>query len=182
MCEFISWIEYKGQVLFLDKEKLASRRGKELKEYDKNADNWKGHGAICWYYGINRKDCIQKEVTDLSDPSAFPLEIVEALKHNLFSCFMPDNPKGLLSPKSWEEYDKVEKLAWEEHDKVEKLAWEEYEKVRKPAREEYDKVRKLAWKEYDKVTKPAWEEYDNKIKTLFWDLFSIKENRAKAWK
>jgi len=36
---------------------------------------------------------------------------------------------------------------------------------------EYEKIRQLAWTEYEKIEQSA-----------FWKLFSVKRNRAKAWR
>jgi len=159
MCEFVSWIDYKGQVLFLNDKKLNSRRGKELKEYDLNPENWQGHGAICWFYGIERKDCKQFELEDFSDPFKFPEEVREEIKNCQFKHFLP----------------KVGQL-------LQGLALAEYEKVQGPAWAEYQKVQRPASAKYQKVQRPASAKYQQTIKQTFWKLFSIPENRPPQWR
>ena len=52
MCEFISWIEYKGEILFLTDDELETKEGKDLKKYLGSSyyTDIVGHGAIVAYY------------------------------------------------------------------------------------------------------------------------------------
>jgi len=204
MCEFVSWIEYKGDIYFLDKHKLGSRRGRELKEHDNNQENWQGHGAICWFYGIERKDCIQREITDFSDPCELPPVIVDAIKNGDFECFMPDDVSKLLTCPALAEHKKIEGQAWAEYKKIEgpalaeykkiegpalaeykKIkgpAWAEYKKIEGPALAEYKKIEGPAWAEYKKIEGPAWAEYEKIRKYTFWKIFSDPDKRADNWR
>ena len=43
-------------------------------------------------------------------------------------------------------------------------------------------LRDTAWKAYEEATAPAWKAYEEATAPVFWDLFAILENRAKAWR
>src|SRR5574337_117944 len=157
MCDFISWIEFKSDILFLTYHDIfETERGKELRVYCQSADDLIGHGAIRWYYDI--KGGKERECTDFSTPANFPERIIRALKNGEFS--------GLaIAPQL-----------------LEQSAWAEYEKVIQPALAEYDKVRQSAWAEYDKVRQSAWAEYEKVRQKRFWGLFETPENRIEAWR
>ena len=157
MCHFISWIEYKDEVYFLDDTKLNTKEGKELLKAEYK-DDLLGHGAIRHYYpelkGMGR-DC---ECTDFSSPKNFPDEIVGAIKKGLFRGFSVC--VDILTKSAWAEYQKIEQLAYAEYKKIEQLAWAEYKKIEQ-----------LAYAEYQKIQRPA-----------FWDLAKQKKNRKRNWK
>ena len=150
MCEFISWIEHNGKILFLSDKELKTKRGYKLKEYlgDKLADDVSGHGAIAWYYKLpERNNGIHRECEDFSSPTNFPPVIVKAIKSGVFTeigiC------KEILTKPAWAQYAAVEKPA---------LA--QYEAVRKQALAQYDAVRKTAF--WDLAAQPikridAWK-------------------------
>ncbi len=54
MCDFISWVEKDGEVLFLTDKEVYSKRGRELFGDCKDNDVL-GHGAIRKYYGKDGK-------------------------------------------------------------------------------------------------------------------------------
>jgi len=70
MCEFMSWIKYKGQTLFLtDKDVFSSYGRRTLK--DTKPEDWIGHGAIRAYYGLQPGDGVTEEkfsFWDIKDP------------------------------------------------------------------------------------------------------------------
>ena len=129
MCHFISWIEYKDEVYFLDDTKLNTKEGKELLKAEYK-DDLLGHGAIRHYYpelkGMG-KDC---ECTDFSSTKNFPDEIVEAIKKGLFRGFSVY-------------IDILTKQAYAEYKKIERAARAEYEKIQQPAYAEYRKIKQL---------------------------------------
>jgi len=190
MCQFVSWIEKDGAVLFLTgKQVYHTKRGKELREYTKHTDELVGHGAIRWFYNIDGGT--DKECDDFSSPKRFPSVIVEAIKGGEMRGM--GTPNGLLTRKAYAEYLKVCAAAYAEYEKVSEPALAEYEKVSEPAyteyrkvcaaaSAEYDKVRDAAWAEYDKVRDAAWAEYEKVIDAAFWDLFDDPKNRTEAWK
>ena len=204
MCDFISWIEYKDEILFLTKNELETSRGKALRKYlGLHFENdVKGHGAIEWYYKLKDNVGKHKECTDFSNPKNFPAVIVKALKRGYFCGIgIPEN--YLTRPARAEyqkvkgpalaEYQKVKGQAWADYEKVNGPAWAEYEKVTGPALAEYEKVKGQAWAkykkvngpawaEYEKVTGPAWAEYEKVERTAFWKIAKKKENRRKEWR
>ena len=94
MCEFLSWKEYQGEILFLTDEIIAPR----LEDYKKFNPGWRddlcGHGAIEWYHGLTDGAGKNRECTDFSSPKNFPAEIARALKNGEIT-YSP-MPKGLL--------------------------------------------------------------------------------------
>ena len=157
MCQFVSWIEKDGAVLFLTgKQVYHTKRGKELRDYTKNTGDMVGHGAIRWFYEIDGGKDI--ECTDFRSPSNFPAVIIEAIKGGEMRGM--GTPNGLLTRKAYAEYLKVCAAAYTEYLKVSAAAWAEYEKVRNAASAEYEKV----------------------IDAAFWDLFDDPRNRRKKWR
>ena len=156
MCEFISWVEHDGKNWFLTKNEINSDKGVELLEYCGCREDLVGHGAIRHYY--NFSGGFDKELTDFSDPSRFPDEIVQALKDGLFEGV--GMPMGILTPKARAKYDKI----------------------RQPAQTEYDKIEQPAWAEYDKIEQPARAKYDKIEQPAFWNLFKTPSNRIEAWR
>jgi len=96
---------------------FSTPRGAELREYEKDSQEWRGHGSLAWYYGIASSSFKHKECSDFSSPSNFPEEIVTAIKEGKFrrgfGC-----PEGLLSTPALEEYKKIEAPAREEYNKI----------------------------------------------------------------
>jgi hypothetical protein len=203
MCEFVSWVESDGHVLFLTaSDVFEGRKGKELREYCGSSDDYVGHGAIRYFYGLSDFKGANKECTDFSSPTNFPAEIVAAIKNGQMRGL--GISKELLKQSAWAEYEKVRQSAWAEYEKVKQSAWAEYKKVRQSALAEYEKVRQSAWAEYEKVEQSAWAEYKKveqsalaeyekvrqsawaeyeKVRQdTFWNLFAVKKNRASAWR
>ena len=165
MCEFISWIEYGGEVLFLTKNELNTNHGQALRKYlgTQYEQDVKGHGAIEWYYKLKPNSRRHKECTDFSSPKNFPKEIVNAIKKGNFGGI--GIAEQLLTQPAWAEYKKVRQAAFTEY---EKAALAEYEKA---ALAEYEKVRQTAWAEYEQIRQ-----------TAFWKIFKSKKNRIPAWR
>jgi len=184
MCEFISWYESNGEVLFLTgNDVFNTKRGRELQKYSKpsSIEDLCGHGAIVFYYDIrDTGKLIPKECTDFSSPKNFPDEIVAAIKAGKMRGL--DISFSLLSDAALEEYKKMEQAAWAECKKIQQAAWKKYEKTKHPDWAEYKKMEKVAWKKYTKMEQAAWVEYFKTRQAAFWDLFSKKKNRAKSWK
>ena len=112
MCEFISWIEYKGEVLFLTKNELETSRGKALKKHlgSQFNNDVKGHGAIKWYYKMKPNSGGHKECTDFSVTKNFPKEIVSAIKKGNFGGI--GIAEQLLTQPAWAEYEKIKQTAF----------------------------------------------------------------------
>ena len=102
MCEFISWIEYKGEILFLTKNELETNRGKALRKHlgTQLENDVKGHGAIEWYYNMEPNSGLHRECTDFSSPDNFPRPIVSALKKGAF-CGIGISEQLLTKPAFW---------------------------------------------------------------------------------
>ena len=74
MCEFISWIETSGEVLFLTGDDLKDKYGKEVLEGSRDND-FIGHGAIRAFY--NLQGGVEKENRNFWD-GLLPQEIKDA--------------------------------------------------------------------------------------------------------
>jgi hypothetical protein len=175
MCEFISYIEKNGEVLFLTGDDVFNtKRGKQLQKHCKSADDLTGHGAIRWYFGIDDKPLEggkEQECTDFSSPANFPEPIVKAIKAGLMAGFKDGTPQELLTNPALAEYEKIRIPARAEYLKIKKTAWAEYLKIKKTARAEYEKIRIPAWAEYLKIKN-----------TAFWALFADVNNRNPKWR
>ena len=137
MCEFVSWIEFNDQVLFLTDKQIEETRERLIK-WNPDKSEWQGHGAIKLYYGLHEGDGVQKECTDFSRPSNFPEEIQTAIKKGSMTYGIPANIKQLLNQRGVQKYEKVEQPAWEQYQKVQQPAfWKVF------AKKEY---RKKEWK------------------------------------
>jgi len=168
MCEFVSWIEKDGTLVYLTGEDVFNtKRGKELQEYCIDLDDLSGHGAIRWYY--NFEGGKNFECTDFSAPDNFPAEIVEVIKSGKMRGM--GLSKQLLTKPALAEYNKIQQLARAEYNKIEQPAWAEYSKIEQLALAEYNKIQQLAWAEYSKIEQLAWAEY-NKIQQLAWAEYS----------
>ena len=180
MCQPISWIEKQGHIFFLTSKDL---RGKVFAEFKKYNSGWSedmvGHGAIEYFYPES-KGGSNFEVNDLRKPSAFPKEIVNAMKQGLFRGLFTD--EGLLLKRAHAEYQKIKQGAYAEYQKIKQGAYAEYEKIRQGASAEYDKIRQGAWNEYKKIEQGASAEYQKIEQGAFWDLWAKPENRIKAWR
>lgn len=112
MCDFISWIEYKGEILFLTKHELETTRGKALRKHlgSQFKNDVKGHGAIEWYYKLKDNVGAHKECEDFSNPKNFPAVIVKAIKAGDF-CGI-GIAENLLTKPAWAEYTKIQGQAF----------------------------------------------------------------------
>ena len=155
MCHFISWIEYKDEVYFLDDTKLNTKEGRELLKAEYK-DDLLGHGAIRHYYPELKDMGIDCECTNFSSPKNFPDEIVEVIKKGLFRGFSVC--VGILTKQAYAEYQKIQQQACAKYQKIQ--AYAEYQKIQQPA-----------YAEYKKIEQPA-----------FWDLAKQKKNRKRNWK
>src|SRR3990167_2112856 len=171
MCDFISWIAMPdGSLVYLTKDDLDSKRGRELKKYLKDSlSDLVGHGAIEWFYNMKPGQEKHQECSDFSKPGNFPNEIAQAVKDGKFQGI--EIPEGLLSKTAWAEYEQVRDTALAKYNQVTDTAWAKYERV-------ID----TAWAKYKQVTDTAWAKYEQVIQKAFWDLFAKPGNRARAWK
>jgi len=168
MCNFISWIEHKGNVYFLDDSKLNTRQGKELLRPEYISD-LSGHGAIRHFYSELGDKGINRECENFTTPNNFPPVIVSAIKKGKFINF------GIC-------LNILTQPARAEYEKIEQPARAEYEKIKQPAWAEYEKITQSAWAEYEKIKQPAWAEYEKIKQPAFWRIARKKENRINVWK
>ena len=182
MCDFISWIEYKGDVLFLTKKELETNRGRALQKHlgGQFENDVKGHGAIEWYYNLEPNSGTHKECTDFSSPDNFPNPIVSALKKGVF-CGIGISEQ-LLTQTAWAEYEENKQTAWAEYVKIKQAALAEYEENKQPAWAEDEEIEQTAWAEYEENRQTAWAEYEEIRQTAFWKLFMSTKNRVPAWR
>ena len=180
----MSWIEKDKSILFLTADMVFnSEKGKKLQEYTGDSSDYTGHGAIRFYYGIERYDGIDKECTDFSTPANFPDAITHAIKDGKMRGLGMD--RGLLTLQAQDEYKKVEKQAQNKYDEAEMqacdgLALDKYYKADKQTLDER-KAERQALDEYYKIEQQADDKYEKVREEAFWDLFAIPENRNPVW-
>lgn len=168
MCEFVSWIEYEGEVYYLTNDKLRTAEGKELLKPEVKADLC-GHGAILAYYPELKGKGIHKEYEDFSTPKNFPKAIVKDIKKGNLSQI------GIC-------LDVLNKAGKTEYKKIEQPAYAEYLKIEQFAYAEYEKIEQSAYAEYEKIYQSALAEYENKIAERFSLIVSQKKYRINCWK
>ena len=179
MCDFISWIEYKEEILYLTSKDLETSAGKRLLR-EVGAEDIKGHGAIRKFFNLPQGKGTGKECKDFSCPDNFPKDIVRDIKKGLFAGF--GIAQNILKNSAWVEYEKIRQSALAEYKKIRQSAWAEYEKIRQSALAEYEKIRQPALAEYEKIQQPAWVEYEKIVGITFWGLVKIKSNRVEKWR
>ena len=149
MCEFVSWVEKGVKVYFLTgKQVFGTKKGEKLREWSGSADDYIGHGAIRYYYGLEQDEGVNRECVNFTKPSNFPDVIARAIKSGDMS--------GLaIAPML------LSKPAWAEYYKIRQTALAEYYKIRQTARAEYDKIEQTAfWSLFgvEKYRLLAWQQ------------------------
>ena len=168
MCEFLSWIEKNGDILYLTYDDIYhTEKGKKLQKYCKCISDLVGHGAIRYYFKL--EDGENKECTDFSTPDNFPAKLVDAIKRCEFAGL--GAPRGLLKQQAYAEYKKIQQQAYAEYKKIQQQAYAEYGKIQQQAYAEYEKIQQQAYAEYEKIQQQA-----------FWELFKSKKNRKLLWR
>jgi hypothetical protein len=185
MCGFVSWIEYKNDILFLTQREMETKRGRELKKYlDVQFERDKiGHGAIEWYFNLRPNSGTHKECVDFSDPNKLPQKIVEAVKDGSFYNFAV--PKNLLAERAASSIHKIERSAYAKFEKTEFRALVEYGKIVKSAdisAEEYDAILSRAQSERNKIEDPAYAVYAITVALAFWKIAKDPKNLRRVWR
>uniref|UniRef100_A0A6M3JBC0 Uncharacterized protein n=1 Tax=viral metagenome TaxID=1070528 RepID=A0A6M3JBC0_9ZZZZ len=180
MCQFVSWIEYNGEIFFLKNDDLNTKEGKKLlkPEFIKDLS---GHGAIRAFYPELQHKGINKECTDFSSPNNFPLKIVKEIKNGNLSRIGLILPQVLNKP-AWDAYEKIEQPAWAAYEKIQQPAWAAYEKIEQPAWAAYKKIEQSALAAYEKIEQPALAAYEKIQQDTVWKLFKNPRNRIKEWR
>ena len=152
MCEFISWKEINGQVLFLTYDDIYNtKEGKRLQAYTVSADFF-GHGAIDYYYDIEGSKGTNKECTKFSSPKNFPAVIADAIKAGKMAGLSGFFPKGLLLNRFYNDYDARYKVM----------------------DNDYDAKRRVIDNDYNAKCRV--------INDSMWNLFTNVNNRSEAWR
>jgi len=79
MCEFVSWIECRGEILFLTDAEVFSSHGKDVLQSSRGID-FLGHGAIRAFYGIQQGVGREQEERRFWDIALFPEPIRKKLE------------------------------------------------------------------------------------------------------
>lgn len=135
MCDFVSWIEKDNKVLFLTHDLVFNtEKGKLLRDWCKSTDDYCGHGAIRYYYGLERDHGKDRECTDFTTTANFPYAIVKAIKAGKMggigfnTDMLNDKARAeyaAIRDKAYAEYHAVYDKAWAEHIAVcEKAFWD----------------------------------------------------------
>ena len=189
MCNFISWIEYKDEILYMTDRDLETSRGKKLLR-DIGFEDIAGHGAIRSFFNIPNGKGTRKESKNFSTPDNFPQDIVRDVKKGLFTrCGVA---LQILTPPALAEYKEIEHSAWTKYKKIEQPAWAKYKEIEQSALAEYKEIKQSAWAEYKEIEqparakykeieKPAWAKYKEIKYSAFWELAKIKKNRVNIW-
>jgi len=211
MCNFISWIEYKDEILYMTDRDLETSRGKKLSR-DIGFEDIAGHGAIRSFFNIPDGKGTDRESTDFSTPDNFPQDIVRDVKKGLFTQYGVAlqilTPPALaeyleieqsalaeylkieqstlaeylkIRHSAWAKYEEIEQSALAEYLKIKHSAWTEYLKIKHSALAEYEKIKHSTLAEYEKIEQPTLAEYLKIRQSAFWELAKIKKNRVKAW-
>jgi hypothetical protein len=196
MCNFLSWIEKGDQILFLTYDQIYNTpRGEILRKSvgsEKSADLY-GHNAIRKYYDLPDGGK-EKECEDFYTPSNFPGVIVDAIKKGKFGGLAA--PRGLLLPALYADYEAKLKPLYADYEAKCKPLYADYQAKLKPLDADYEAKRNALYADYEAKRKPLYADYQAKLKPLdadyqakrkplyaeFWKLFSIKKNRAVAWR
>jgi len=178
MSNFISWIEYKDEILYMTDRNLETSRGKKLSR-DIGFEDIAGHGAIRSFFNIPDGKGTDRESTDFSTPDNFPQDIVRDVKKGLFTrCGVA---LQILTPPALAEYKKIEHSAWTKYKKIEQPAWAKYKEIEQPAWAEYKEIKQSALAEYKEIKYSAWAKYKEIKYSAFWELAKIKKNRVNIW-
>ena len=128
MSNFISWIEYKDEILYITDKDVETSRGKKLSR-DIGFEDIAGHGAIRSFFNIPDGKGTDKESTDFSTPDNFPQDIVRDVKKGLFTrC---GAALQILTPPALAEYKEIEQPALAEYKEIEQPAFWELAKIKK---------------------------------------------------
>ena len=195
MCDFVSWVEIKDRVLFLTDDNIKDweRAGDRPACPDKSERV--GHGAIRLFFGIDETDGINKECTNFSSPSNFPVPIAKAIKDGKITCndFFP---KGLLSDELYADYTAKRKMLNDDYDAKRNPVYaahiaklkpldDAYYAKRNPLEDAYDAQRNLLDADYDAKRTMVYDAYAAKrtiLNDVCWDKFKEIKNRAPAWR
>lgn len=181
MCDFVSWIEYNGDVLLLRDKDIRSSRGKRL--HNRIKDDIRGHGAIREYFDLAPGVGVEEEVNEFDTADGINPVVVEAIKNGEVKLTADvDELSVALNPTAMAEYNKACKSARAEHNKMRDPALAEYNKVRDAAWAEYNKACNSARAEYRKVSDQALAEYRKVSAKEFWRLWANPENRIECWR
>ena len=189
MCEFISYIQKGKKVYYLTGEQVFNTdKGKQLQEKLKS-DNY-GHAAIRFYYDLPEPDergREERECTDFSKPSNFPLKIQQSIKSGEFKGFFSPDVLVMLSARGQKEYG-LKCLAdaeWKKADAEWDKAYAEWKKADAERDKAYAEWKKAdaewnkAYAERDKAD-AEWKKADADM-SIFWTVFSDTRNRIKVW-
>jgi hypothetical protein len=214
MCQPISWIERDSELLYLKGSDLETKRGRKTVAYCQNKEDLCGHGAIRYYFGSEAEDGTitpfsggaDKEITDFSKPSNFPIEIIRDIKNGAF-CGVFAPPKGVLRAALYADFEKKrapldadfeKKRAALDADFEKKRAaldanfakeWDalyaDFEKKRAPLYADFEKEWDALYADFEKKRAALYANFEKKRVALdakIWALFPDPTNRCKAWK
>ena len=108
ICEFVSWIKKDKKVYFLTGTQVFdSSKGEALRRWCASPyeDDYAGHGAIRWFYGLEEREGVNRECSNFSAPKNFPAVIARAIKSGEMRGL--GIPPGLHTPAAQAEYDRV---------------------------------------------------------------------------
>ena len=166
MCEFLSWIEYKEEIIYITAADLETSKGKKLLK-DVGWEDIKGHGAIRKFFTIPDGKGTNKECTDFSTPTNFPKEIVRDIKKGLFIGF--GTPSGILIDPIDKAYRTQKNTLYKAYRAQKDTLYKAYEAQIDPI----DKAYRTQKNTIDKAYRALIDTY--------WNLVKIKKNRVKAW-
>lgn len=193
MCEFVSWIEKDGEVIYLTgKDVFHIKAGKKLQKYCGNAADLVGHGAIRKFY--NFEGGYEKECSDFSSPKNFPKEIVNAIKKGEMRGLA--TPIKLLTKSGQNKYHKLTTMI--DFDFFPKSIATKLKRIVKNKEAGYDgnnthggsypfcyftwsrtKEGQNFWEKIDAI---CGNGYESRFQNIFWDLFKQNKYRRASWR
>jgi hypothetical protein len=164
MCQFISYIKKEGEIYFLTTKDIESKKGKELRDYCKNDEDLKGHGAIRKFFDFTGGK--EFECEDFSTPDNFPPQIVSAIKKVKFSRWFGPVPKGILRAPLYADYQKKLAPLYADHEKKLAPLYADYQKKLAPLYADYQKKLAPLYADYQKKRAPLYADYQKKLAPL----------------
>jgi len=189
MCSFVSWIEYKNNIIYLNDDCLRDKKGRELKKHlgENFQDDIKGYGAIRWYFDLKDNKGVNEESESINTKD-YPEQIVEDIK-NCKMTLIGYNFR-FLTDSALKDYLAIKNIASKSYLAIKKSAWKDFIDIKKSVYKDYLVIKKLkyfidikksAYKDYSAIENSAYKDYLAIKNSAFWDLFKIKKNRIKQW-
>lgn len=182
ICEFVSWIEHNGKVLFLNDARMKEKEQQMKVKYPDKSER-QGHGAIRWYYGLLDNQGVNKECTDFIKLNNFPPIITKAIKTGKMTYGTVQ--QGLLLDaiyaKRQPERDTIYAKRQPEQDAIYTKWQQERDAIYTKWQPELDAIN-AKWQQERDALNTKWQPEWDAINAKYWKLFRNPKNRQPQWK